>query len=179
MEKLTITEALSEINLLKKKIEKKKETVLTNLIKAKHIKDQLESQGGAKAFVKAEIQSTQDLNSRLLRLKGAIAKANIETLITVNSRTDSIHNWLNWKRDIAQGDIKFNGQVYQSVKSHFDHLQKSPQVFKDEEGKTQLVEYESNVDYGDFLKTQEGLQDTFDKLDGQLSLKNATIVVEF
>ncbi len=45
MEKITITEALSEVNLLKKKIEKKKEMILANLAKFKHVPDPYEKQG--------------------------------------------------------------------------------------------------------------------------------------
>lgn len=178
MEKLTITEALSEINLIKKKTEKKETNVLSNLYRAKHIKDQLEKEGGSKTFVYSEIQAIKDLMKRYIKIKGAIAKANIENQITVNDKTMSIHDWLNWKRDCSKGEIEFNTKIHNQVKNHFDAIQRQPQVFKDDEGKTHLVEFESNVEYGDFLKSAENLQETFDKLDGQLSLKNATIVVE-
>jgi hypothetical protein len=43
----TITEALSEINLIKKKIEKKQQDVIGNLVRWEHLKDPFESVGGA------------------------------------------------------------------------------------------------------------------------------------
>lgn len=178
MEKITITEALSEINLIKKKVDKKRQTILGLLVKAKNLPDPMQSQNGSKEFIKSEVQSMEDLNTRLIRLKGSIAKANIDNKIKVNGYEKNIHDWLIWKRDISKFEIGFTGEVYKTVKSHFDSLQKQPQVYKTEDGTTKLVEYESMVEQGDFLKKAEDLQEVFDKLDGQLSLKNATIVIE-
>lgn len=178
VDKITITEALSELNLIKKKVQKKRINVLNNVIRAKHVKDTLESEGGSKEFIKREAQGVEDLNNRFIKLKGAIAKANVETLITVNGKTATIHDWLIWKRDIAKEQITFTTDVGGGVKKHFDQVQRQPQIYKDSEEKTHLVEYEANIDYGEYLKITENLQDTLDKLDGQLSLKNATIVVE-
>ena len=175
---LTITEALSEINLIKKKIEKKQSVVTSNLVRAKNQKDPLENQGGSKDYIKNEIQSINDLMTRLLKLKGAIAEANITNKIAVNGRTLSIYDWLNWKRDLSASDLKFNSSIPVSVKQHLDNAANRPQIWKDDDGKTHLVEYELNVDYGDFLKKTEQITETLEKLDGQLSLKNATIVLE-
>ncbi len=178
MESMTITEALSEINLIKKKAEKKTNTVLANLTKPKHAPDQLESQGGSKQFIKSEIQSIDDLYARQIRLKASIARANIDTQITVNGKTQSIHDWLIWKRDISQPNINFFSKIYTNVKMQIEGAQSRPQIYKDEkDGATKLLEIEPNVEYGEFLKRTEELQDTFDKLDGQLSLKNATVIV--
>lgn len=177
MEKMTITEALSEINLIQKKIDKKKEVVLGLTVKPKHIKDKIESEGGSRAYVISEIQSIYDLVRRHVAIRGAVAKANIETNITINDKSDSIHNWLTWRRDFAEKLIAFKTDIHKSVKAELDKLQRSPQVFKDDLGNTHLLELESNVDYQSFLKQAESEQEVYDKLDGQLSLKNATVVV--
>jgi len=175
---LTVTEALSELNLIKKKVEKKREVVLNSLIRPKHLKDKLESSGGSRDFIKAELQSVSDLLARYLKLKGAIADANIKNTIQVNGTTKSIYDWLNWKRDMSNSDLHFNNSVHQSVQKHFDSIAKQPQVFKDDDGKTHLLEYEANVEYGDFVKLAEMTQETLERLDGQLSLKNATILLD-
>lgn len=175
---LTITEALSEITLIKKKIEKKKGVILSNLVRPKHVKDPLESEGGSKKYIASEIQSMNDLMARHLKLKGSVASANIHNAITVNGRTQTIHDWLNWKRDLSATELKFNNDVHTQVKSQTDHLQRQPQVYKDDKGETHLLEYEVNVEYGDFLKTSENVQEILEKLDGQLSLKNATIQLD-
>jgi hypothetical protein len=179
MEKLTITEALSELNLIKKKVDNKRKVVAGSLLKAKHEKDAYESVGGIKQFITNELQSIDDLDSRYLKIKGSIAKANIDNSITVNGFTKTIHDWLNWKRDLSDIQKKFVFNLYSFPKGELERLSKQPQVYKDEKQEARLVEFESNIDYPSFLKKSEELNDTFDRLDGQLSLKNATIVIDF
>ena len=53
--RITITEALSEINLIKKKIEHKKKTAMGLLVKAEHAKDPYESEGGTKSFLRERV----------------------------------------------------------------------------------------------------------------------------
>lgn len=178
MEKMTITEALSEINLVKKKIEKKSLNVLENLIRAKHIKDPFESSGGSKKVNESEIQAIRDLNNRLVKLRAAISIANLGNEISVEGEGKSIHDWLIWKREVSKNEMDFSAKIPSLVKTHMDQVTRQPQVYKDDEGKTHLVDFEINVDYPEFVKENGKLQNILGKLDGQLSLKNATIVVE-
>lgn len=179
MEKLTITEALSELNLIKKKVDNKRKVVAGSLIKAKHEKDAFENVGGIKQYITSELQSIDDLESRYLRIKGSIAKANIENSISINGFTKTIHDWLNWKRDLSDTQKKFVFNLYSFPKGELDKLSKQPQIYLDDNKEKHLVEFEATIDYPSFLKKSEELNDTFDRLDGQLSLKNATIVVDF
>lgn len=179
MEKLTITEALSELNLIKKKVDNKRKVVAGSLLRAKHEKDAFENVGGIRQFIIGELQAIDDLDSRFLKIKGSIAKANIENLITINGFTKTIHDWLNWKRDLADTQKKFTFNLYSFPKGELERLSKQPQIYLDEKQEKHLVEFESTIDYPSFLKKSEELNDTFDRLDGQLSLKNATIVVDF
>lgn len=178
MEKITITEALSEVNLIKKKIDKKKEMILANLARFKHVPDPYSKQGGGAQANLNELQAIKDLSSRLMRVRGAISQANLSNKITINGHELSIHDWLTWKREVAPLKQKFFLDLCQKTKQNMDHFAKSPQVYKDEEGKTHLVEFESNIDYADVMKDTENIGDCLERLDGQLSLKNATITVE-
>ncbi len=177
-EKITITEALSELNLIKKKIDKKKEMILANLAKVKHVPDPYAKQGGGAQANLNELQGIKDLSTRLIRIRGSIAQANLNNKISINGHELSIHDWLTWKREIAPLKQKFFLDLCQKTKQNMDHWAKTPQVFKDEEGKTHLAEYESNIDYADIMKEAEHLGDCLEKLDGQLSLRNATIVID-
>ena len=179
MEKMTITEALSEINLIKKKLEKKKQNVLVNLVRAKHIKDPLESEGGSKVYASREVQSITDLQKRLVDIKTAIAIANISTELTISGRTKTIFNWLIWKRDVSDDSLKFTRNIHSQIKNSMDQNTRGPTIYKDSTDKTQLVEFEYSLDYASALKEEQEIQDIIEKLDGQLSLKNATVVLEF
>lgn len=178
MDQITITEALSEINLIKKKIENKKTAILNNLAKASHVPDPYEKQGGGFAANKAELQSIKDLSQRLTRIRGAISQANIANHISILGETKSINDWLTWKREISPLDTKFLLDLCQKTKTNLDHWSKSPQVYKDDSGNTHLVKFESNIDYAEVMKESERFSDILEKLDGQLSLKNATIVID-
>lgn len=177
-EKLTITEALSEINLIKKKIAKKKETILATLVIASHLPDPHEKHGGSESFVKQEMQSIQDLSDRLIRIRSAIAEANVKNEIQISDAKSSIYDWLTFKREIADDMINFTQSVVKQVETHNTRVSNQPQVYKTDDGKTQLVEYKVNIDQTEWIKKNENYVEKKEKLDGQLSLKNATIVIE-
>lgn len=177
-EKLTITEALSEINLIKKKIAKKKETILGALVRAAHVADPYVNQGGSEAFLKSEEQAILDLSRRLIKIRSAIAKANVESTVLINDEQQSIYDWLTFKREIADDLIAFTQNACRQVETHNSRVAQQPQVYKTDDGKTHLVEYKVNIDQGAWLKKNEDLVEKKEKLDGQLSLKNATIVIE-
>jgi len=65
---MTITEALSQVNLVKKKLDHKKKAALQLLVRAEHVKDPYESEGGTKEFLKRELQAIDDLHTRLRAL---------------------------------------------------------------------------------------------------------------
>lgn len=177
MEKMTITEALSEINLIKKKLEHKKKNTLTLLIKPDHTPDIYATEGGTPVFLKREFQSIDDLYRRFIKIRSAISKANIENDITLGERTQSIHDWLTWKREISKDETNFVNTVVTQTKGQLDEIGKSPRCFNDTEGKPQLLKVSAMVDYTSFVKKQEELAVLFEQLDGKLSLKNATIIV--
>lgn len=176
--KTTITEALSEINLIKKKIESAQQTVLSVLNKPKHLDDAFKSDGGSPKLIERQVQSMNDNFSRLEKIRSAVSQANLDTSITVGETTKTIFDWLTWKREVAESHLTFAKNVYTQAKVELDRVARVPQVYKDEEGKTHLLEIESNVDLGTWLKKQEVLTETLEKLDGQLSLKNATVLVD-
>lgn len=93
MEKITITEALSEVNLIKKKIASKQNRITTALVRATHVADPFESEGGSKAMIKSELQGIHDLNRRLARIRAGISQANLETEITIGEDNRTIHDW--------------------------------------------------------------------------------------
>lgn len=178
---MTITEGLSEINLIKKKLESKRNAVHGALVRALHVPDVYEKEGGSRAFIVKETQAIHDLNTRLIKIRSEISRANLSTMITLNedgvSATQSIHNWLIWKREIAKDVISFTQKVNHAVKMHVDSTSKQPQVYKDEKDQVALVKYEVNVDYPAWMRTQAQNSAFLEKLDGQLSLKNATTMI--
>ena len=181
MKTLTITEALAEINLLNKKITSKEQTIMANLSLAAHLPDPFKHDGGAQEFINKELQAVGDLQERLVRIRAAIAHANLENTITLGEQTRSIFDWLTWRREVSQKQVGFLREVVRTVKEHQDKEMRSPSCYKLEEDgveKVKIVKFLYPVDYAVNLKKQEKLNDILEELDGKLSLKNATITVE-
>src|SRR5688500_13494204 len=112
MSKLTITEALAEIQTIEKRLAKKREWVSNNLFRPEQLRDPMsDKDGGIKAYLKAEIQSIQDLEDRKVRLRCAINRSNDSTLVVLAGRTWSVAEWLAWRREVAS----MRGQWLNSV----------------------------------------------------------------
>lgn len=179
-EKMTITEALAEIKLMEKKVQKKKETISANLTRHEDSKDPFEADGGTAKFILASLQSVRDLNSRLERIRTAIAAANLKTEATVAGKTKSVYSWLVWKREIAEGFKKYIADIASAAHAQIQLNAQRPQVLKNEKGEiTGLSKLLMNVDYPSLVNEAMAQQEMLDSLDGKLSLINATTVIEF
>ncbi len=174
---ITITEALSEVNLIKKKIEDADTSIRTILVRPSHVPDMYINHGGAPEMAKRTQQAVSDLRQRLVRIRSQISKANIENQITINGESKSIFDWLSWKREIYPGLEKSLKTQIEDLRSYQKRQADRPEVWKDQEGKTQLVQFCYNVDLKTLEDQYSSLVDIFGKLDGQLSLRNATITI--
>lgn len=177
MRTVTITEALAELKTLDKRIQKKRESIGQYLIRQEKFKDPLASSGGSEAFVRAERQSVADLEENIIAIRSAIQKANLETTVTIEGVTRSITDWLSWRRDVAPKQQDFFGRIRATIN---DMRKKAAginaQVVGAGEAKTPedvLV----NLDEKKLSEETEKLETTLGYLDGQLSLKNATVTI--
>lgn len=175
---ITITEALSEINLLKKKIEDQDTTAWSMLVRAAHVPDLYEKHGGSESMIQKSWQSATDLRKRLVYLRSQISLANITNKITLNGDEMSIFDWLTWKREIYPNLLKSFEQQIKILKDSIAKESQRPEVWKDEQGNTKLVSYIRNADVKVLEDSHRKVVDTYGKLDGQLSLRNATIIVD-
>ncbi len=177
MTTLTITEALAEIQTIGKRIEKKQQSVLAYLARPEQLRDPLEKQGGSVAHITGERQAIADLQERMLRIRRAIAQANEANTITVGDATRSIADWLAWKREVAPQQTKLlaamRGQIDQTrntLRAQSTRLAQS--------GSSEAINVVVNLDERELSRQIEWLEEVSGALDGQLSLKNATIVIE-
>lgn len=176
---LTITEALAEIKTIGKRVEKKRESLMGYLARQDGVRDPLEKDGGSAAFITAERQAIGDLTARVIALRRGIQKANDTTTVTVGDRSRSISEWLTWRRDVAPGERGFLAALRNGVNQVRAQAQKSGASVVQPGGvaerPTDLV---VNISEQDLAKQIEALEETLGTLDGQLSLKNATVIIE-
>lgn len=174
---LTITEALSEVNLITKKLAGKQDGIFPALVVPAHVPDPYKDN---LKYVEAEMQSVADLQVRLLKIRSGIQRANLETSITINDMTLPITSWLAWRKEVYPTATNLLQNIRRKVVEHQAANQSRPALMqKQEDGalKTEMVTFKYGVSLPEITKKLETLVDTHEKLDGQLSLKNATVTI--
>lgn len=181
MPETTITEALAELKLIDKKIEKKREFIFGYLLRQAIARDPLEKNGGSAPAVAAERQAISDLQENKIRIRRAIQAANTATAVTIGGVTRSIGDWLVWRRDIAPADRKLVGDIIARVRSVRDQIVKKGGSFATNQPDTVNSENDIvvNVDEMEIARKAEALEETLGTLDGVLSLKNATVTISY
>lgn len=171
---MTITEALAEIKTVGKRIEKKQEFINGYVMRPENLRDPLEKDGGSRTAIDREMQAIGDLEQRLVTLRLAIQKANADTPVTVEGVTKSMAEWLVWRREVAPlRQRRLNGLRTGIVGARQNYVQKARQQGVEVKADDLVV----NVDEQALAREAETLETVLAQLDGQLSLKNATILI--
>lgn len=167
---LTITEALAELKTLAKRLQAKRQYVVDHLIRPEIVKDPLEKDGGTPVVLAREAQAIADLAQRVITIRTSIQKANHITPVTVNGETRTLAEWLTWRKEVAPGHQSFLNAIRTGIQQN----RKAWAARTDTNGAGLLVNWDEAALAADIEKTEKILGE----LDGQLSLKNATVMVE-
>ncbi len=177
MAQTTITEALAEIPTIEKRVEKKSEFILNYLYRQSTVRDPHEKDGGSSALINRELQAIHDLQERIINIRSAIQKANAENTITINNDTKTIVDWLTWRREVAPLQQKFMKDMTHKINSmRLLAVRQGVGVTEKDAGFSS--DYVVNVNERELAEKIENLEMTLGTLDGQLSLKNATILID-
>ena len=174
----TIQEALAELKTIASRIQKKKELVQRYLVRQEQFKDPHEKDGGSIALIAREIQAIHDLEERIIAIRSAIQKKNLEITVTVKATTRTIHDWLQWRRNILPGTQQFLQLLWNQIQSVRQDAMKKGIATVQDPSQAKTNEVIVNVNEAELGKKIEDLAEVVGTLDGQLSLKNATTVVE-
>lgn len=178
MATMTITEALAEMKTLAKRIEKKREAVSPYLLRQSIVLDPLTDAGGSKEHIRRERQALDDMEKRMVAIRTSIQRTNQGTPITVEGETKTIAEWLTWRKEVAPGRQLFLQKLHSSIRKVRDDFAKKGGAVG-EDVKASDVNITVNVDEAALLREIEHCETVLGQLDGQLSLKNATVMVEF
>jgi len=177
MTEITITEALAEIPTIEKRIVKKQKFILNYLYRKSSIRDPHEKDGGSSELIARERQAILDLQERLIKIRFVIQQANAENTITIGSQTKSIGNWLTWRREIAPKEQQFLNQIAEDLQRMRNKAMNEGVGVTDKDPGFSS-DYVVNINELALSKEIEELENILGTLDGQLSLKNATIKVD-
>ena len=177
----TITEALAEIKTVQKRLAKKRDFVVDYLSRKDSLRDPLEKDGGSPKAIAETRQSINDLEVRVVTLRRAIQEANENTDVTINGVTRSVADWLVWRRDVAPEQGRFLSTMRgalsrvrnQAAREGLSVFSATASASPDKPD-----DYVVNISEQELAQDIEHLEDTLGQLDGQLSLKNATTIIE-
>lgn len=179
MVSMTITEGLAEIKTIGKRLEKKRQFVSSYLFRQEMVKDPLEKEGGSVTAIKRERQGIADLESRIVGIRRAIQKANTETTITVGTMAMSIADWLVWRREVAPGYRQFLADLRARISQvRAEGQKKGIGMVTAGESAQKPDDVVVNVSEQELASEIEGVEEILGALDGQLSLKNATVTID-
>lgn len=173
----TITEALAEIATIDKRLPKKAEQMANYVARVDALRDPLERSGGSAKFIGQERQSFADLLSRKVELRRAIAKANAETTVVIDGQERSVADWLVWKRECYKPHLDMLRALLTNAQQARAHATQHGVALVKVGDATKPEDVIVNVDEQKLLVDIETLEETYGRLDGLLSLKNATTQV--
>lgn len=176
---LTITEALAEIKTIGKRVEAKRNSCIQYLARIDAARDPLEKEGGSVQFLVSERQSIGDLTARIVTLRRGIQRANDETSITVGSRHKTISEWLTWRREVAPGEKQFLSHMRSQITNLRDKATRSgAALVAPGTADARPSDFIVNISEQELAKQLEEIEEILGSLDGQLSLKNATVTIK-
>ena len=128
-------------------------------------------------MIAREKQAIADLQDRLINIRSVIQKANAENTIAIENQTKTIVDWLTWRREIAPKEQDFLRNLMQRINSMRQQAMKQG-VSVTEKDAGFSSDYVVNINERELSEKIESLENILGVLDGQLSLKNATIKIE-
>ena len=178
---ITITEALAEIKTVGKRIEKKRDFIGGHLARQDGVRDPMEKDGGAAKVIASERQAITDLENRVISLRRGIQNANDETVVAINGQKRTISEWLTWRRDVAPARQQWLAHLRTTINNIRENAKRQGAALISATAttaETKPTDVVINIDELALAKEIEELEDTLGHLDGQLSLKNATVQIK-
>ena len=176
---MTITEALSEVKLIQKRLERKRDFVKQFLWRQDIMRDPLAGNGGSVEVIQSTLQAIQDLGVRRIQIRSAIAAANRETMIEVEGVTYSIADWLTWRREVAPFERELLVGMRVSIEGARKQAgEKQIRVAALGEEPTERRDIRVNIDEVSLAKNLDRTETTLGRLDGLLQVANATTQIK-
>lgn len=143
------------------------------------MRDPLEKQGGSAKFIEQERQAIDDLWAQQIRIRRAIEDANIANTITIDESTRPIVEWLIWRREVAPARQLFLRSMAQLISRQRAETRGRGATVVVAGQETKPTDIVVNLNEKALMESLEQLDSTLGQLDGLLSLRNATINIEY
>lgn len=181
MTEMTVMEGLAELKTIPKRIERKREFMQDYVVRQEMMKDPLAEDGGSAKVIDQERQAIVDLTERMISIRRAIARTNAEFTIAIGGQERSIQDWLVWRREVSPVLSRIQGNLRQAVGSARDQATKkgfNVRKADDESVNGKPTDVIVNINEMSLGKEIENMEVILGALDGQLSLRNATLTIK-
>jgi hypothetical protein len=175
---MTITEALAELKLIDAKVAKKQEFIREFVTRRGNLVDPLHPSGGSAKVVREQEQALMDLLGRRVAIRLAIQKANMATSLTIGDQSRSIAEWLVWRREVAPMEKAYYDNLRAVILQRRREAQANHGNVVGADQSPSAFDVVVNLDERKMFEKAERLDTTLAALDGQLSLKNATVTID-
>jgi hypothetical protein len=173
----TITEALAEVKLIGKKIEKKETFIATYLLRGAQVIDPLLKEGGSPEIIARELQAITDLQTTLVRIRTRIAAVNAPTPLTIGTVTRTVAEWLAWRRDVAPMERRLLTTIVNRVNAAREQAKRATGSLTSDTSSAQPTDIIVAMSELDIQQRVEALEEALGRLDGLLSLHNARTTI--
>jgi hypothetical protein len=181
MATMLITEALQQVKILTDRIQKKRDFIVKYVTFNSLFVDPLLRQGGSAQAIVSEFQSLTDLEKNLVDIRTAIQKKNLTTILTLEGRSQSIAEWLIWRREISGGVSTFYTKLAAVISASRTAHERDMKTASSSTVEGQRVK-ESNIVVNlnelQLAKDSEQFGVILGSLDAKLSIFNATTTIE-
>lgn len=173
---MTITEALAELKTLGARLEKNAEYVKSYIVRDERIRDPFDRAGSSSAAeIAAKRQASNDLRERWVKIRSAIHKRNQSQTLEIEGVTRSLADWIVWRREISHNLKVELDALANAINGARARLRQGNAAQKEGEAPVNMI---VNLDEAALFAERERVEKILGQLDGQLSLKNATTLIE-
>jgi len=176
---MTITEALAKTKTLKNRIEKRRSSLMEYLCRDKQLTDPMSKHGGSPEYIDNEQQGIKDLEEELVKIRVAIQEANMNTLLPIQTWEHTVAYWLNWRREIAEGNKQFLLSMAAYISRYREKAAEKGYTISRDAQESEPKQILVNIDEAELANRIDVAEQILGELDGKLSLINATTTVSF
>jgi large subunit ribosomal protein L7/L12 len=177
MPTLTISEALSQIQVIDQQVAKKQQLIEAYLFRDAAVRDPLARDGGTQPLLAREQQAITALLERKVHIRRGVQAANQQATITHEDETRSIADWLVWKREVVARRSEFLNQMRYRIEQARREMSRHA-ASQTGEGSSRGRDLVVHVNEKELAGELEALEERQGYLIGQFALKNATVVVD-
>jgi hypothetical protein len=125
------------------------------------------------------MQAIRDLSARIVQIRTAIQDTNLKTQLSINGVTQTIAEWLTWRKEISNNQRLLLQSIRQQItRARGEGAPSKARAAVAAATETAADQIHVSVDEQAIIAASEQLEETLGTLDGRLSLLNATVVLE-